>query len=834
MPSGRPVAAPTLTVEWDEPTSVVVDSGTCTYLRVTDFADLISTGNYAEDGYYYVTRKTVPPSSVQEVPSVVCLDEIGCFMLNGYIDWMYATTLASSDFDIDGDPGSGGTYPWYQVNPTLPVMKEVFIPEIGQRGLMMANSTAGISALLESSFVDDIWGTRYSCAIFVDQVVPPLDEAYPEDANVTFYLPGGSHRLVILPERNGRLERRGETDHLGIPSSDWIVVKAGRLPVGNTWIFHTINPWNSWDENRRLLTSPYVDNYAIVIRSATHDHRDDWYVWAKYAISQPSSTMMLQSKGGVFRFAWAPYKFFSEGDIWAPWQKLGEGVPTHRPVCKIGLSNPEIVNDVTNGSYIQIYGPEDGDISGLYERGGLGGDIPYEYRWQVAMQSDIATNRCSPYLWWVKSTQAPDIQAIAPVAPVAFAQSDVLSISGRESVIDGGSSEVNIEFQNRGGAWKAFDGVHGIKASIGREGQSSYRRFTGFIMNPTFSRPDDANSSVILKCVDKSIRLRDTLCVNYPIYDGYCSLYAIYDLCKRAGLTDDEILLSQDPRTGLKVRFIDVTDWDAKCVGGMCEHYILPYGVWRQDPLLMPQMGTPVWEVILEIAVKEGAWPFFNNYGNFVYITPATTVEASGTVPHRLDQDPYGQLRRTLKEIADDDDYNQFWRLDSLNNPSDQVRNAALVTGLDVESFYALDGTVLPRPIFVVRKANLMDTTQPNWIPWYRWFISTNLDETTLDQVQATAEFLYYVSNRPRWAPSVLIWGEQSLFWLDRVDLVEFAGETYLSNPIAATPVLDGKSFRVIGVNWDVGIQERHFSMTLDLEWLDPTNPDAWFSRNQL
>ena len=799
-----------------------------------------------------------------------------------------------------GITGSGGNYAWQPMNyPSEIELTEGPWFESGGKnrpstatsvvsmGKTNTNSTAlsgGSYYQCKSAFTGGaIWqpGECFAFRVYNYGIPPGWDtETWPQRFVIT--LPGPvamdprfcidllSGNTVNLWKKVTNYNLR--TDPPTVIGSSWVIVKSANLPPSQ-WELKTgekqicvywVEQKNT--EPNRGQSSPPL--YAtLVICSDPYYSQDspdtEMLVYTDPALETHitgNGEFRCYGVGGAYYYTYHPIEFADRVSVLAPWSEFGyEPTDANKAQCTGFFTNPEGENGSTGGTNITFRDPraypdgyDDPDTGQTYSYSKTEGGT-YNWRWEMLLEPN-STKRKTPAFWGVEiAVSQLKMGAYDGGTLPALSGSDLVSIGGTDMVTAGSSVSLNVTLYNRDGKWNAYDGAHAIKLDVGWElsdgsalwgpeihgSKHYYRRATGFLWNPVFSRDSNGQGVVTLEFVGHDQIVNDEICIGTPMYDGWCSLYAIYDLLKRVGFSDDQILLYQDPRnSGDKARFVDITNFTslAGCRGGRCDHYILEYGAWQGEPVYMFEDGTAIAEAVKKIAEAEGAWFFFNNYGNFIYLTPvAIYSQFPSTDARTISQAPYGQLQKTFREVpsfsySDEDAYNEIRRQLQVAQPIDDRRNAVYVQGLDLYDFYRTFGQSPPAPIAAVIKDDLTVATTDR-IPWRRWGIKVDNALITAAQVANQANYLYYLSHRKHRTASWSGWLHPDLFSLDRVDVQE-QFQAYGSSNIGMTPigaeVGNTLSFRLVSVSWQIDLETLSSSMEYEGEVIYASDANLW------
>lgn len=376
------------------------------------------------------------------------------------------------------------------------------------------------------------------------------------------------------------------------------------------------------------------------------------------------------------------------------------------------------------------------------------------------------------------------------------------------------------------------DGIAGA-SNLTNEGAdetsgSWQRLFTGFITDHKYSRAGaDANSSVVnLTLEDASIRAKDVFAVNLPIFDGFCHLAVIYWLARYAGYNDDEIMLWQNPlKEDDKIRLVDALEGDGLNFRGECFnghvrgfprgdfsrpggsqniagenlHACLPLGGFFDQPNYMFQMGTPIWDCMMEVAEFSGFFLFANNWGSICY-TPGEYAVSSQTNYEFVEQpgDP-----TQLSETA----FNEVRRNLEVNHPTSEIRNAVISQGLMVAG-----SSLEICPIVMVQRQDGWpdNVTDPTYIPWLRFAIQRNPHWGDPSRLKWNNDQLFYRISRQRNFANWSAWGRglypYQTFQVNETHLQETGvnGLKYIAS--AVTHTLNADQF-----TWEVSIEAEKF-----------------------
>lgn len=417
-----------------------------------------------------------------------------------------------------------------------------------------------------------------------------------------------------------------------------------------------------------------------------------------------------------------------------------------------------------------------------------------QYRY-IATLSTV-TGKYSPQLRAVQVNNGPTVQAITKSYVPVVPSHSLLSCSIDSNAQD---QTATLTFDNRSGAFRSFSGVHCVAINVdirlrGGITIGPYRRFTGYCYNPTWSRPDSTKSTFTLQCTGRKIMLENAMLFNAPIYDGWCFLRAARDLAMRGGFLDAEILAQQDPRTGVGQTLWD--SMDSRCRNDTCEHR-LPWadisgGGTFGSPRFKFGSGSFVWDCIEEMRkYLSEYWVYVNNWGNLIV--------RKGFVSDYV---------KTYNEVPQMGAYDEIMRLD-MQAPTDHIRNAVAIVGLsEIDTNNAM-------PMILSRlKPTLEDATQPNYIPWYRWYYESNPGISDQRWADSISRATYMRLNRTRPTASWRGWGHPDVFMLDTATINETSNTTWLS-------ALSHKNYRITGIREQIS-PPANYMMDMEAEWLDP------------
>ena len=388
-----------------------------------------------------------------------------------------------------------------------------------------------------------------------------------------------------------------------------------------------------------------------------------------------------------------------------------------------------------------------------------------------------------------------------------------------------------------------FCGVKPITVKFGYKGESTealpINKFSGYVINRQYQRSGSATSTVTLVCQDKTKRLRETPSFMLPIYDGWCHLAVIYDLAKFAGLTDDEILIYQDPLTGGNIlRLCDLMDIDASTnrgtkSGGCYDGHAVnefPKGLpgnylgaelpgcvihakvsttpekLSVEPLWMFTKGAFIWDCMLRVR-EESRWILCTNaFGNLIYCPTEYYLAQSETL--------------TFREMpTQPGDFDEIQEHLNVTQSTEQMVNGVIVMGL----VPVVDGApnvtpLMPQMERVVNEKWPNNINDPNYYPWMKFIFKCEPMMSDPIRLSAYAHRLYRNNTRNMRTVSFATWGNPHVHVHQIIRVIERSGETGASG---STPD-EGALYIVTSVTHTLETTRYMYTTTIDAELYEP------------
>jgi hypothetical protein len=426
-------------------------------------------------------------------------------------------------------------------------------------------------------------------------------------------------------------------------------------------------------------------------------------------------------------------------------------------------------------------------------------------------------------------------------------------------------------------------------------------QFKGYVVNRSFNRPSPAEAYVTLECADVSKRAREQMAVNLPIFDGMSHMAAMYWLCKEVGYLDTQLMFYQDnrnPADNITLKeMIEAGGGDVitRQGGGFAGHVprfprtigpasrvcnlppstifaLLPLNAFREQPAYMFQMGTYIWDCMMEIREFSGWYLYPNHFGNIVYGPPEAVLGIRNT-RSRAGGSPSTQV--VLTDVPDEDDsdgagtkdkvsggsidpisnpeafqsggeastnsdfvfrevsggsnsrsgsnvdplkYDQYQRQLQVTYGTDHVRNAVMAQSM-IQASEDPTNPVKYTPVTVVEKQkgwpyNIGDFS---YIPWPKWLIARSPYWNDLARLQRNTKQRLQRAIMPRLTPNFGAWGKARLYPYDIVLLEEGqADETGIDGVEFVVQNVD-KSFAPAG-NFDMSVSTEYVNFNI-FEW---------------
>lgn len=318
-----------------------------------------------------------------------------------------------------------------------------------------------------------------------------------------------------------------------------------------------------------------------------------------------------------------------------------------------------------------------------------------------------------------------------------------------------------------------------IRAGYAESGGSPPVLFTGYVVNRKYSRPSPSESYCTLECQDVSKRARETYASNLPFFDGWCHLAVMYYLAREAGYSDNQILLSQDPRSGGGQRLRDLLQGDPDELRGGCFeghlhetppgigslsgdylHQVLPSSVLFIDEAIFNfALGTPIWNCMQRIREVSLWYLYANNFGNLIYGPPPSIVTNTGKV---------------FKEADINSEFNEMRRLDVTYDTA-ETRNFVEVMGQQFLGDVNNPEKGTWGPIYAIAKTpgfpnNIGDH---NFAPWERMYFQRNPKFESSALLHFDAQELLRRCSRVRGVADYSSWGQPTVFPYDVITIDE-------------------------------------------------------------
>ncbi len=382
-----------------------------------------------------------------------------------------------------------------------------------------------------------------------------------------------------------------------------------------------------------------------------------------------------------------------------------------------------------------------------------------------------------------------------------------------------------------------FCGVKPITVKLGYKGEDTevgpITRFSGFVVERQYSRPNSSESNVILSCVDRKKQLQESYACNLPIYDGWCHLAVMYDLAREAGFTDDQILFYQDPVDGEDIiRIYDIlinaeSDPGTKsgaCFDGHPEKFpdgipgrflgeTIPgeylHGKVSTAPLLSPpkwmfEMGTSIWDCMMRVRAYTHFLLFVNNFGNIVYCPPHYYYAASEQLTFREMPETPG-------------DFNEVQSAMTLTLSTENTRGGVVVGGL-IPIGKDVTDTVLTPTYQILRDSNWPNNVADHaYAPWMRWVFDRDPMIADPTRLAFKASELYRRVTRDMRTVSFETWGNPQVHPYQIIRVIERSGE--FGNPSGSPD--EGALYIVSSVTHTL-TEDKTYSTHIDAEIFQP------------
>lgn len=686
------------------------------------------------------------------------------------------------------------------------------------------------------------------------------------------------------------------TDPPTIQGVEYAVVASGSMNPGWRWAWYKEHQFCVWFVNHSNKVSPRgnqsnndVGKTLLIttepnMRNPASSHEAIAYTDPELdTLIDETKPFFVYGVGGSYQFSWHPLEFSQSCYILAPWTALSE-VPVigNEPHVKtLLISNPEGGNNPTT----EVYPDGEGALVGGWDTAKPtliesndpvlatspatiecertpDPNGPYGFRWAVRMVASEEQHTSgvtplrryrTPVLFGVEIKAEPSRRvAWDAVSLPTISDDEVVSVSGVDLISGGSSTQISISFRNRDGRWNAYDGAHefyldvnwllsdnttltGPETHLVEPGWTMFRRFTGYLWSPQFSRSPEGEAVVTLTAVGRDQVLSDEICIGTPFYDGICSLWAVWDLAVRANFSNDQILLYQDPRNPSdNLRMIDMyagaddaakeAAFTAVCGEGHCNHRVLDYGAWQGEPIFLFDDGLPIIQAIDKIAQSGGEWYFINNYGNLIYLSPHSKPDSIDIATA-----PYSQIQKTFKEVPDFWEsgtilgYNEVRKNLNVGVPMERRRNSFYVQGINFDEYYKglREGYhAPPRPISALYKEDLNVPTIHR-MPWHRWAIKADPSLVKHKQVNRYFNWLMRAGTRRQMPVSFSGWFHPDLYWLDGIYVQEEFQEPG-SGVVGQTSIgtLDNNRAPLLieSVQWEIDMNSLEATMTVEGE----------------
>lgn len=332
--------------------------------------------------------------------------------------------------------------------------------------------------------------------------------------------------------------------------------------------------------------------------------------------------------------------------------------------------------------------------------------------------------------------------------------------------------------------------------------------------DPVFNLRSAAESSVSLTGVSNDVVLHDSVTINLPIYDGWCAILAILDVAGRCGFPPDQILAWQNPRDSNDQTRLD-SYLTSDCAKGLCEH-ALPSAGWFENPIYMPQEGTPSWDVLSSFVQWLGAWMFVNNWGNLITTWPVGNVATSWL---KYSSDATGlklldNLNLQMSPSSTLGAYNEIYDV-QFTTDTKHIRNSITVIGLNWDQ-----SNMVP----LVQQENdwnsIYNGASPNFVAMKRQMLIQNPRLNTWDAVNKMLSVAALRYSRPRYLISFSMWGQPDIFPYDLVYIPDPTGRTIISDLAGNDP--RGARFRVTSITHTFDAKSKSFTSQVQAEWADP------------
>lgn len=560
-------------------------------------------------------------------------------------------------------------------------------------------------------------------------------------------------------------------------------------------VYNRIMISNGW-ENTQVWT--YID-MNIDANSYLEETDDSTASVYKIPLMTQASGIMVHTINSPVYMMYQPIKYGTSGVFYSPWANHGYAnkseIPNGTEKIKPLVSYCRPRANGINGT-----GPDDGSSVSITSVMGTGSE---SQMWRYELTINSSTDyRYSPYVFSVFANEG---NTLKPIIGMVDWNERLFATPGRviggSVTIDVRGSTGTVVMSNYDGALSGYSGYHRITidagwwmidettGSVTVDETNVFRIFTGYAYDPSFSKNNAGKSVVSLQLIDCSIVMKDTGARNLPPYDGACVYFAMWDICRKTGITLGPnayglpiMLAYQNPRNAYDYRLFatqasdvggtpEPLDWtpdNYQCRTGQCGHVILDQGGWMNPPQHKFEDNTWLWDNLNSISDGfKRHWIFFNNWGNLIVTDP------------EWENNPYMNNSSvfTFRELTGPSgSVNMPDQIESLElkAPASHIRNNVVVMGYDF-----VGGTGL---LLSVSKTDLTDGSLYNYIPWHKTAILKD-PKYARNQVNILCQKNMLVQSRPRPTASWRTKGNTFVFPYDSVTIQEDTN-TYGSEPI--------------------------------------------------